>query len=151
MIKRYITIIFISFLFLGCAKNNESERLSNYLQGFNDQIQNYKVVCILPADGCSSCIKPTIDYSKIANGDFLLILTSYYKKSIKDIIEDNGLDSTKIKMDSKNLASIKQLVWVTAPCYYFIRNGKVIKVVDLSKVDDKFAIIKEADNFLNTE
>ena len=150
MKRHLLRILMISFL-IGCTDDSETKRLSGYLDRLGKEISEYKVVCIVPADGCGSCIASSLEYSKTAGEDFLLILTSIFEKSIKQIIDTYKIDPEGVIFDHDNLAVSYQLVIPTAPCYYFIEKGKVVRVVDLSKTYDKSGILKEVDEFLGKD
>jgi hypothetical protein len=51
-------------------------------------------------------------------------------------------------IDSDNLAIEKQLVFITSPTIYFIKNGHVEKKIDLSESVDQKSAFKEVDKFL---
>lgn len=140
--------IILTFTF-SCGKVNETKKLNSYLQSFGLDLKNYKVICFVPADGCSSCIEPSLDYSKKAGKDFLLVLSSIYEKSINYIIEAKKIEKSKIVYDSKNLAASSGLVQIVSPCFYFLKNGHVVKIVDLSNTLDKTSVLKEVDKFMS--
>jgi hypothetical protein len=146
--RKFLFLSLIVASITGCTVNRETKILSAYLDSFGKNINTYKVVCIVPADGCGSCIAPSLEYSKTASGDFLLILTSVFEKSIKQIIDTYRIDPEGGILDHDNLAVSYQLVIPTAPCYYFIEKGKVVRVADLSKTYDKTGILTEVDKFL---
>jgi hypothetical protein len=58
----------------------------------------------------------------------------------------NGID--KRFADGGNKASTNVFVTNIAPCYYFIKDGSIIKKVDLSTIPDKKSIIEEVDKYL---
>lgn len=108
-----------------CSGDEFTPRIKCYLKEFGKSIADYRIICISPAEGCSTCIDPSLEYSRTAGDDFLLVLTSVYEKSIRFTIKTKMLDSTRIVIDHDNLAVSYQLVIPTAPCYYFIEKGKV--------------------------
>ena len=142
---------FVSLLILivcSCTMDTESKKLSSFLQTFAVDIKSYKVICFVPADGCRSCIDPSIIYSKKADNRFLLVLSSPYTKSINFIVESYQIDLANIVSDNQNMAYKSQLISPTAPCFYFLNNGRIVKIVDLLKTDDKTSVLKEVDQFL---
>lgn len=144
-------ILFFSLLILSvfsCTNKSETKRLSSFLQVYSEDIKNYKVICFIPADGCTSCIYPSIDYSKKTDKDFLLVLSSIFKKSIKYIKEVKQIEESKSVSDSLNLATSSGLVSLESPCFYFLKNGNIVKIVDLSTTLDKTSVLKEVDKFL---
>ncbi len=146
--KRILLFSLVFAASIGCAVNEETRTISDYLDGFGKDINSYKVICFLPAEGCASCIEPSLEYSKTAGSDFLLIVSSLYKKSIRDIIENNNLNLDLILVDDKNYAVSLQLLVPTAPCFYFIEDGRVVKKADLSKTYDKTGILIEVSKFI---
>jgi hypothetical protein len=150
MVIKNSIYIYILFLFiLSCNKDRETDKLESLLHTCKFEIDKYKVICIVPADGCSSCINPSLEYSKIAKKSFLLVLSSLYKKSIYDIIENLHIDTSKVLLDTHNFAGSTWLVYPTAPSYYFLKKGKVVKKIELSIIDDKTSVLKEADLFMS--
>jgi hypothetical protein len=144
-----ITLILVCLFGFSCQKNEETLKLDNFLKTFNLHISDFKVVCIVPMDGCGSCIDPTLKYSKNAEKGFLLVISSLYRKSIENSIERHQLKSINFISDNKNLASEKALVSPTAPCYYFINKGVVIRKIDLSYLRDKESVIQDVKKFLS--
>jgi hypothetical protein len=122
--------------------------LDNYIKSFNLNIKNYKVICFVAVDGCGSCIDPSLNYAKAEHENFLLVLTSIHKKSIDYTIERIHINHNNFIIDHKNLACKNGLSTQIAPCFYFLRNGKVDKKVDLSTIPDKVSILKEVDDYL---
>jgi len=146
--RRCNFLIITLFWILGCSVNEETKIISGYLEGYGKDISNYRLICFVPADGCSSCIEPSLEYSETAGADFLLVLTSLYSKSIHNTVEAYHLDMDRILVDAGNKAVSLQLLLPTAPCFYFIEDGRVVKKADLSKTYDKTGILTEADRFL---
>jgi hypothetical protein len=143
--------IIIAFIFiLGCSTDAGTKKLNTFLQTFSVDIKNYKIVCFVPADGCHSCIDPTINYyCKKNDRKFLIILSSSYKKSIDFIIETMKINTSGIITDDKNLAAKNQLVKTSiAPYFYFLEDGHVIKEYDVQTTFDKTSILKEVDKYL---
>jgi hypothetical protein len=136
-------------IFARCENDNEFKKLENYLSTNSKNINNYKVICFVPIDGCGSCIEPSINYAKVANEKLLLVLTSIYKKSINLSIENYNITRKDLITDVKNKASMNGFVTNIAPCYYFIKDGSIIKKVDLSTIPDKKSIIEEVHRYLN--
>jgi hypothetical protein len=147
--KNVILLTIILTFAISCVKVEESKKLYSYLESFGVDLKNYKVVCFVPVDGCGSCIDPSINYSKNASNDFLLVLSSYHTKSIDFIIETKKLNKSKIVCDSKNLAEINQLVSFPSPFFYFVKKGRIFKTFDLSKTPDKVSVLKEVDKYLS--
>lgn len=147
MKNTFLFAIILTFTF-SCGKVNETKKLDSYLHSFGVDLKNYKVVCVVPVDGCSSCITPTLDYSKNAGNDFLLVLSSIYQKSIDYVLEAKNIEKSKIVFDSQNLAASRGLVQIVAPCFYFLKNGHVIKIVDSSTILDKTSVLKEVEQYL---
>ena len=146
--RKCIFLVLTLFWISGCSVNEETKVISGYLEGYGKDISDYGVICFVPADGCSSCIGPSLNYSITAGKDFLLVLTSLYYKSINTTVEAYHLDMDRIIVDEKNKAVSLQLLLPTAPSFYFIEDGVVIKKADLSKTYDKTGILTEADKFL---
>jgi hypothetical protein len=146
---KLITLILVMVIGISCQKNEETIKLDSFLKAFNLHISDFKVVCIVPIDGCGSCIDPSLNYSKNASKGFLLVLSSLYRKSFENTIERHQLDINKFIPDNKNLASEKGLVSPTAPCYYFINKGEVIRKTDLSYFLDKESIVQDVKEFLS--
>lgn len=146
---KYVLLISISLaLFPGCSTNEETRVISEYLDNYGKSLKDFKVICFVPAEGCESCIQPTLEYSKTAGDDFLLILTSHFNKAIISVVEHYHLDLDKVIIDSKNNAVTQQLVLPTAPCYYFVDKSTIIKKADLAKTYDKSGILIEVTKFL---
>jgi len=146
--RKCIFLVLTLFWISGCSVNEETKVISGYLEGYGKNITNYRIVCFVPADGCSSCIEPSLKYSVTAGKDFLLVLTSLYNKSIHSIIEAYHFDMERIVIDEKNQAVSLQLLLPTAPSFYFIEDGVVVKKADLSKTYDKTGILTEVNKFL---
>lgn len=148
MKKTLICIFFITLL-TSCYKVQITKNLDEYLKDYGVDINTCKVVSIVPADGCLNCCLPSIDYTKKHNKDYLLVLTSNFQKSINLVLETHSyILGSKIVLDNNNLAQKKQLVFITSPTIYFIKNGKVKKKIDLSESVDQISAFKEVDKFL---
>jgi len=140
-------ILLLTFT-IGCDNGNLTIILQDYFKLYNKDLHNYKIICIVPAEGCSSCIDPSIDYSKNAKKDFILVISSAYKKTLDELIKSKNLDSANLILDSDNLAVSRGLVSFSSPCFYFLKKGKVIKIIDLNLTYDKVSFLKEIDKFL---
>lgn len=147
--KHRIFIFFITIFLLGCNQYNDTKKIEAYLNKFGFELNTLSVVCFIPADGCGSCINPSIVYSKSSSKKFLLVISSSYEKSINTIIQNNNLEKKVIIADSENLATSQGLVQALAPCYYFIESGHVVKVIDLTGNPDKLSVLKEVDKFIS--
>ncbi len=147
MRNKQLLILLLFILSLGCT-NSDPTMLDNYIKSFNLNIKNYKVICFVAVDGCGSCIDPSLNYAKAEHENFLLVLTSIHKKSIDYTIERIHINHNNFIIDHKNLACKNGLSTQIAPCFYFLRNGKVDKKVDLSTIPDKVSILKEVDDYL---
>lgn len=143
----YFSILILSIF--SCTNKNETKSLSTFLQIYSEDIKNYKVICFIPSDGCTSCIYPSVDYSKKAGKDFLLVLSSRFKKSINYIKEFKQIEESKSISDSLNLAERSGFVSQVSPSFYFLKNGHIVKIVDLSNTLDKTSILKEVEKFLS--
>lgn len=148
---RYVVslFIFITFLNIGCQKDEESKKLADYLKTYNKEIKKYKVICVVPVDGCTPCINPILAYAKNANNDFLLVMTSMFKKTVKNKIEAIGFEHSNYISDADNHAVELGLVTPVSPCYYFMEDGKIVKKYDLRKTSNPDGIIDEIDEFLS--
>jgi hypothetical protein len=146
-----LLISFLLILISGCGANKETTNLENYLKSFNLNINDYKVICIVPVDGCGSCIDPSLKYAKDTRKDYLLIMSSMFKKSIEYTIERLQINSKNYISDNNNLAQEAGLVTAFAPCYYFLRYGEVVKKFDLSKTNNKTGILDEVEQFFIAE
>ena len=147
MKSSYFYLVILTFM-LGCGTDNETKQLSLYLDSFGYNLEDYKVIAFVPADGCANCIRSTLDFAKKANGNFLMVLSSISEKTNNHIIKVNHVDSSKIIIDSHNLAAKMKLVPLIAPCYYFIENGRIDHSIDLTIISDKNIIIKEVEKFI---
>jgi hypothetical protein len=144
-------ILVIVLLLIACAceqKTDESNVLTEYLSMYDRNADEYKVVCIVPADGCMSCIDPSLQYAKTGHKKHLLVLTSMFKKSLTYTSERLQIGHLDHIQDAKNKAIGMGLVSAISPCYYFLENGKIIKKVDLDKSIDKSIILAEVDRYL---
>jgi hypothetical protein len=150
--KNKFAIIFLSMiLMLSCVKDKETTKLDTYLKSFKLNINDYKVICFVPVDGCGSCINPSLNFARDTRKDYLLILTSMFKKSIDITIERVQLTNNNYLSDYNNLAQETGLVSPFAPSYYFLRYGEVVKKFDLSQTNNKAGIIDEVEQFFIEE
>lgn len=146
---KLFTVYFLLILFtFNCKNDIKTKDLDYFLHSYGADIKDYRVVCIVPADGCSSCIDPSLDYSLKYKNGFLLVLSSIYKKSINEILNSKKLDTAKVMLDPKNLSVSMGLVSIVSPCYYFLRDGKIVKIADMIYSTDKVGVLKEVDLFL---
>ena len=150
MNKKILLATSLFILFSECHKK-ETTRLENYLKLFHYNIYDYKVICIVPADGFGICINPSLTYAKDPREDFLLVLSSKYKKSIEHTVERLQIYNEKFISDSQDLANEMGLVSIYSPCYYFLRYGKVVKKIDLSETGNKTEIIDEVEQYFIAE
>ena len=150
MRNRCLMIMLSLITFIGCT-DKETPKLDNYLKSFNVKIYKYKVVCIVPVDGYGRFINPSLEYARNSRMDFLLILSSKYKKSIDNTIDRVQILNTNYISDPENLAQQNGLVTTFAPCYYFLRLGKVIKKYDLAQTANKSEILNEVERFFVAE
>lgn len=139
-------LLFISCF--SCNTDDETNKLDTFLKSFKVDIKNYKVICVVPADGCGSCINPSLVYAKQANKMFLLVLSSMYKKSISHTINKAQLKHTGFISDFHNKAIKSGLATEMAPCFYFVKDGKVVRKFDSSTTFDKKRILEEVDKYL---
>jgi hypothetical protein len=145
------TILLILLIMLACAgnkKEDEGKLLTEYLNSFERNADEYKVVCFVPVDGCVACIDPSLQYAKTGQKKYLLVLTSMFKKSLAYTTERLQIGHLGHIQDSKNKAIGMGLVSSFSPCYYFLENGKITKKVDLDKSKDKTQILAEVDRYL---
>lgn len=142
-------VIFFTILLslLSCINSDKNNKLRLFLQNFDTDINRYKVICFIPVDGCYTCINPAIDLSKNPNKGLLIILSSIYQKSIDEVIEFGKIKTENVT-DNKNLAVNMGLVTNIAPCYYFLKNGKIKRIFDISTTYDKTSIISEVEKYL---
>jgi hypothetical protein len=146
--KNYI-VFTLAIILISCSNNRLDRNLDEYLSEFGVNIKECKVVCIMPADGCMSCCKPSIDYSYQGSPGFVLVLTSNFQKSIDLLIERYPqIINSKIVMDSDNIAQKRRLVFITAPCIYFLKNGQIKKKIDLSETIDQTIVFKDVSEHL---
>jgi hypothetical protein len=138
----------MSFLLLNCKSDSETKKVEFFLQTFNRNIANYKVICFVPVNGCGSCIENTLIFAKRTGSDFLLVLSSLFQKSIDNAVENDQLNQIEYISDSKSLATKSGLVSEIAPCFYFLKDGKVVKKFDLSTTYDKVSILKDVEKYL---
>jgi hypothetical protein len=150
MTKAGIYLLLFFLIIYACMqkKGNESINLQDYLLLFDSKIESYKVICFLPTDGCGSCIEPSLYYANTSDEKMLLVLTSIYRKSMDYAIEKYKLTKQEIIFDSKNLAVTDGFVTDMAPSYFFLKDGNIIKKVDLSTMSDKKSIIEEVHKFI---
>lgn len=141
----------VVLLLCGCVKSRETDRLDSYLQTFGYNIEDYRIVCFVPVDGCSSCIAPTLNFSQKTRSDFLLVLSSIYTKSVNHVLEIGEFEDVKLICDTRNDAEISGFVQTIAPSYYYLKNGRIIKKVDSSKTLDKASVLADVENFLNLQ
>ncbi len=148
MKNKQLVIFLLFILSFGCKTDKEYEKLNNYLKSFNLNIINYKVICIIPVDGCGSCIDPSLNYAKNHHKKFLLVMSSIYKKSVDFTIERVQIKHTNYISDFHNLASKMGLTSEIAPYFYFLKDGFIFKKVDWSTTPDKVNILKEVEKYL---
>ncbi len=147
--KSILICISLAITFISCVETGTTtKRLKSYLSSWGYDIRDFRIICLIPADGCVSCINPFLDYSKDSSEGFLLALTSIFEKSIEYTIEVKGLDETKILCDMTNNGIIHGLGDVIYPTIYFIENGHVFKVVNTSTLPDKAALFDEMNKAL---
>jgi hypothetical protein len=146
----FIAFVF-SVIFLACHSEAPTYELENYLNSFNLKIYQYKVICIVPVDGYGKYINPSLIYAKDSRNDFLLVMSSKFKKSIENTAERLLFQEKNYICDYNNLARQKDLVDAYAPSYYFIRYGEVIKRKDIATEGEKTEIFDEVENFFIEE
>lgn len=140
---------FILVFILSCTKNNDIERLNQLLSNYKFSLSNYSVVCIIPADGCSSCINKTIGYFNDNNPDVLLILTSHHKKSIEKVISDHNIIKRDLIIDNKSLAGFYQLANPIGPTIYLLKNSRLYRKLDTSEILARDDIPQMIGKFIN--
>ncbi|HOM41839.1 MAG TPA: hypothetical protein PK064_13100 [Bacteroidales bacterium] len=146
MSKRILLLIIV-FL-LSCKNYRESNKLISFLSEYNVTLNTCKVIIIIPAEACSSCIKLSFEYIKGINSDYLLVLSSCYGKSINYLIENYCLDKTKLLIDKKNMASALWLIEPTGPTIYLVRNKRIYKKYEAEKILKNPEIFIEINTFL---
>lgn len=152
MMKIIRLILLLSvFHIQACTRDKETNNLEKYLQSFNKNINDYKVICFVPVDGCGSCINPSLTYARDAREDYLLVMTSMFRKSIDNTIERVQIMNNNYISDPENIGQQKGLVTPFAPCYYFLRLGEVIKKYDLAQTGNKSEILNEVERFFVAE
>ena len=133
-----------------CGNRDKTKDLEFYIHSFGVDLNDFYIVCIVPIDGCESCISKALLFSKDEKNRVLLIVTSLYSKSINSILRQYQINNSTIITDNRNLAISMGLVQTLAPSLYLLKDGKVIKVLDLSNVIDQESAIKEAKMHLNS-
>jgi hypothetical protein len=141
-------LILACFYSISCKKDEDTLKIQAFVQSFSLNVENYKVICIVPVDGCASCIDPSLNYAKKNSKGFLLVMSSIYKKSIDYTIDRIQLNHENFISDYHNLALKSGLSTEIAPCFYFLRKGVLIKKVDLFPLTDKTSILKDVDKYL---
>lgn len=147
--RRIKAYLIIPILCMGCYSNNNTKELGSYLRIFNKDLNNYKLVCIVPADGCSSCILPTLNFFEQERKSCLLVLSSNFSKSINFILEHVNVRADELLLDYKNIARDMDIVFITAPSIYFVNHGKVINKIDLSEINDQETVFKDIEKHLH--
>jgi len=144
-----ILFFLLCLLTVSCKQDKMMVSLNDFTKNYQISSKNYKVICFLPADGCSSCIDPTLNYVQNANEEFLMVL-SYYenKESMNGILASKNINRSTVLIDTDHLAIKNFLVTPIAPCFYFLRKGRVIKKVDLTDTYDKTSVLKEVEEYI---
>lgn len=57
-------LILACFYSISCKKDEDTLKIQAFVQSFSLNVENYKVICIVPVDGCASCIDPSLNYAK---------------------------------------------------------------------------------------
>jgi hypothetical protein len=151
MIKNKLLISILAIFSFSCASDIEDIELEGYLKSHNLKITDYKIICIVPVEGYGKYIDPSLNSAKNQRSDFLLVMASDFKKSIEHTIERLQIQDTGYVCDYHNIAREKGLVGSLAPCYYFMRYGKIVKKVDLSEARNRNEIAWEIAWFFSTE
>ncbi len=151
MKKLILILILIVSCFHACNKDQESSKLKDYLKTYNLNINDYKVICFVPVDGCGPCINPSLNYARNARQDYLLVMSSMFRKSIDNTIERVQISNKNYVSDYNNLAQETGMVTPFAPCYYFLRYGEIIRKYDLTQTNDKTGILSELEQFFFAE
>lgn len=146
--KTIILFVLSILVISSCKEKKTNQEIQTYLGSFDIEPKAYKVILFVPADGCTKCIYPSIDFYSRSKDSTLLVLSSTFDKSINLILKTKNLDSSKILCDSKNLAATMNLVDVVSPYIYLLKKGRVRKIFDLSKVNDQSKIFIEVDKHL---
>ncbi len=147
--KNFSIYLLITFFTFSCSNFSKTKDLKSYLQHFDTDLIDYKIICIVPADGCGSCIDRTLKFSKKTKNDLLLIITSIYNKSIESTLKLYQIEKSAIISDNQNLAISNGLVQLISPCIYLIKSGKVIQVIDLSNDKDQDRIFEKVEKHLS--
>lgn len=132
-----------------CCCNKETQVLDSYLKTFSLDLKNYKVISFIPADGCYSCLQPTLEYSKNANHRFLLVISSISQKSIDSVIKSVNAENSFIVQDPENIAAESGLVPLTTPRYYLVHAGRIVKILDVKSETDKEKNLEEVKEYLS--
>lgn len=146
--KLALKVFLFAFTVCSCSNTDESKRLENYLSEFNRNINEFKVISFVPANGCNSCVMPTLEFSRGENDNYLLVISSISKKTINHVIQIYKLNESKIVKDTLDLAAKAGFVPLTAPSYFFLKNGHIEKVLDLSNESDKLSSLTEVKDYL---
>ncbi len=149
--KNINLILFLGIFIISCTSDKETIEMDNFLKSFNLNINDYKVICFVPVDGCGTCIDPSLNYARDARKDYLLVMSSMYRKSIDITAERIQIYDHNYVADYANLSMKKGLVTPFSPCYYFLRYGKVIRKLDLNQTNNKSGIIGEVEQFFIEE
>jgi hypothetical protein len=151
MIKNKLLILILAIFSFSCTGDIEDIELGGYLKSHQLKMTDYKIICIVPVDGYGKYINPSLNSAKNQRGDFLLVMASGFKKSIEHTIERLQIQDTGYVCDYNNIARKKGLVGSLAPCYYFLRYGKIVKKVDLSEAGNRKEIAWEVEQFFRIE
>lgn len=142
---------FVLIFLISCTGNQDIERLNQLLRNYDYNLSNYRVVCIIPTDGCSSCIDKSIGYFKDNNMKILLILSSHQQKSIERVISDHTVIKKDLIKDKNGLAGYYQLVNPTGPTIYLLKNSRLYKKLDSAEILARDDIPQMVSLFINEE
>lgn len=144
----YLLYLLILFIVYSCSSSKDSQNLRGFVQNYNKELDLFKVVFIIPAGGCGECIGPFINYAGNKKENILLVISSYRRKEVNDLIANFKIKTKNIILDHNNLASKSRLVSTIAPSIYFIKDGHVIRKFDTEKTLDKTSILNAVLDYL---
>ncbi len=147
--KKNLLFLLLCLFTISCNNNEGKDNLRDFTNNYHINSKKYKVICFLPADGCSHCIDPTLDYMQVSGEKFLLVLSYYEKKeSVDEVLKTRHINRSKVLIDTDHIAIKNLLMTPIAPCFYFLKRGRVVKKIDLTNTSDKSSVLKEVEEYI---
>ena len=129
MIKqKHLAIGLILFVISSCnVKKSDTDGIKGILDFYNTPRSDHFVVLFIPAMGCNSCIRYSVEYAKnnINKSHLIVIVSAYQRKEISFLFDSNIRSMKNFVQDTLGLSHKEKIVSLT-PKVFAIKDNEIL-------------------------